>query len=180
MYMSHGKDHLRTSKKHVKSHNLNVSSPVLQLSLPIHWCQVLSREWRCRWMLRLHLRYQQFYCLLRFDSKCIIYHVSRTFLARKMPKVRSHIPGWVFCCVWKKHWLQPNSGMALVWLCDLIVRQLRSAWVTHLGTSLILCMVVDISQTKNSSRENPTFLTAILDFGGHLGFWHSRIKICLS
>ena len=61
-----------------------------------------------------------------------------------------------------------------------IVQQLRSAWVTHLGTSLIFCMVVDISQTKNYSRENPKFSVAILDFGGHLGFWHSQIKICLS
>ena len=61
---------------------------------------------------------------------------------------------------------------------DSIVRQLRSAWVTHLST--IFWMVVNIGQSKNSSRENPKFSAAILDFGGHLGFWHSRIKICLS
>ena len=41
-------------------------------------------------------------------------------------------------------------------------------------------MVVDIGQTRNSSRENPKFSAAILDFGGHLGFRHSRINICLS
>ena len=33
-----------------KSPNLNVSRIVLQFSLmPIQWCQLLSREWRCRW-----------------------------------------------------------------------------------------------------------------------------------
>ena len=47
------------------------------------------------------------------------------------------------------------------------------------GHSLIFCMVVDIGQTKNSSRENPKFSAAILDFGRHLEFWHSRMKICL-
>ena len=29
--------------------HLNVSRLVLQLSCPIHWSQVLSREWRCSW-----------------------------------------------------------------------------------------------------------------------------------
>ena len=117
-------------KKCVKSHNLKVSGLDLQLSLSKHWGQVLSREWRCRWMFQLHLRYQQLYCLLRFDSKCIIYHVCIRFLARAMPKVRSHILGWVFVCVWKKHWLQPNSGMASVWLCDLR-SQFPQAWVRN-------------------------------------------------
>ena len=31
---------------------------------PIHSRQVLSREWRCSWMLQLHLSDQQFYCPL--------------------------------------------------------------------------------------------------------------------
>ena len=32
-----------------KSHNLNVSCILLQLSRSIHWSQVLSWEWRCSW-----------------------------------------------------------------------------------------------------------------------------------
>ena len=65
-------------------------------------------------------------------------------------------------------------------LLPFVVRQLRSAWVTHLGKSLIFCMVVDIVQTKHCSRKNQKFSAAILDFGPHFGFWHSRMKICLS
>ena len=43
--------------------------------------------------------------------------------------------------------------------------------VTHLVTSLKLCMVVGIANAKKSSRDNPKFSAAILDFGGHLGFF---------
>ena len=44
-------------------------------------------------------------------------------------------------------------------------------FVLHsLATSLKFCMILDISQTKNSSRENPKI------FDRHLGFWHSRMK----
>ena len=45
-----------------KSQNLNVSRLALQLSCPIHWSQVLSREWRCSWSsaIQLHLSDQKF------------------------------------------------------------------------------------------------------------------------
>ena len=33
----------------IKSQNRNISRIILQLPCPIHWCQVLSREWRCNW-----------------------------------------------------------------------------------------------------------------------------------
>ena len=40
---------------------------------PIHWNQMLSREWRCSWSIadrQLHQSDEQFYCLLR----CVIYY----------------------------------------------------------------------------------------------------------
>ena len=40
----------QTSKiSRTKSRNKDFSRLVFQLSLPIHWSQVLSREWRCSW-----------------------------------------------------------------------------------------------------------------------------------
>ena len=52
-----------------KSQSFNDSRIVLQLSFPIHWSQVVSREWICSWSSadRLHLSDQQLYCLLRCD-----------------------------------------------------------------------------------------------------------------
>ena len=41
--------HQTSSIMHTKSQNLNASSLVVQLSLSIHWSQVLSREWRWSW-----------------------------------------------------------------------------------------------------------------------------------
>ena len=59
-----------------KSQNLNVSCLLLQWSLPNLWSQVLSWEWRCSWMLQLHLNYHQFNCLLRCDLYQRFYGIS--------------------------------------------------------------------------------------------------------
>ena len=90
-----------------------------------------------------------------------------------------------------------NSINIIIWYADILfsfivplhniglslVRQLspeNRAISYTFGHKSNFCMVVDIGQTRNSSRENPKFSAAILDFDRHIGFWHLRIKICLS
>ena len=65
-------NYLKSSRiRRIKSQHLNVCRLVLQLSFcPIHWSQVLNREWRSSWgsvdMPQLQLSDQQIYWLLRW------------------------------------------------------------------------------------------------------------------
>ena len=63
--------------RRTKSLNLNVCVSSFRCLRPIHWSQVLSREWRCSWSSdapTIHLSDQHVYCLLRcvfwFDGTC--------------------------------------------------------------------------------------------------------------